>query len=284
MIQPADISVLLADRPDDPVLHYERFQKDEVRRQIDDIGFAIVRGLVPESRIERIRAFWIETFSKIKPSGRVTWSPTLGQVNHIGFSNDKFQNLFRACDFLWNEPFHPDTRDVCLRVHALRNLLLDEDPYFGLRFSDARASGIFVTASYYPGGTGHMGMHNDGVSSGRPLLHSLVPVTFKGRDYKEGGMQVINRKGEPVDVDGQVGPGDVVFYDGSLNHAVMPVAAFPGKTLGRIQVFPIPSVFKSLENDIAAVARIPTGRFVKAKWLWLKNQVRIHLGLHPAMR
>jgi hypothetical protein len=281
--QPTDIPALFSDPSGDPVLRYERFQLPEVKRQIDEVGYCIVKGLVPKSRIDRIRAFWIETFAKQKPSGRVTWSPHLGQVNHIGFSSDKFQHLYRGCDFLWNEPLHAETREVCLRLHALRNLILDQDPYTGLRFTDARY-GIFITASYYPGGEGHMQMHNDGVSQGKPLLHSLLPITFKGRDYKEGGMLVVDRKGKHVDVDGMIEPEDAVFYDGALMHSVMPVVAFEGKNLGRVQVFPIPALMKNLEDDSSSVARIPVGRFVSAKWRTFKNQLRIKLGLNPVMR
>src|SRR5262249_55157679 len=152
-------------------------------RQVDAIGYYIGKGLVPTARIDRIKAFWLDTFSKIKPTVRVTWSPYMGQLNTTGFTSDSFQHHFRAVDLLWNDPNHAETRDVCLRVHALRNLMLDDNPYYGLRFMDARY-GIFVSANYYPGGAGHMGMHNDGTASGRPLLHALTAITIKGRDYK----------------------------------------------------------------------------------------------------
>jgi hypothetical protein len=281
--QSADIPTLFSDSPDDPVLRYDRFNVADVKHQVNETGFCIVKGLVPRARIDRIRAFWLDTFSKQKPAGRVTWSPYLGQVNHIGFSSDKFQHLYRGCDFLWNEPLHAETREVCLRMHALRNLLLDQDPYTGLRFTDARY-GIFITASYYPAGSGHMQMHNDGVSKGKPLLHSLLPITFKGTDYKEGGMLVVDRKGRHVDVDGKIEPEDSVFYDGALMHAVMPIVGLEGKHLGRVQVFPIPTLMKNLEEDAASVARIPLARYAGAKWRALQNGLRIKLGLNPIMR
>jgi hypothetical protein len=283
MPEPSDIPILFSDRPDNPVLDYDRYHLEDVRRQIDDVGFAVVKGLIPKARIERIRSFWIDTFSKVKPVGRVTWSPFLGQANHVGFTSDPFQHLYRACDFLWNDPFHPETRDVCLRVHALRNLVLNQDPYFGMRFTDARY-GIFVTASYYPSGTGRMSVHDDGVSGRARLVHSLAPVTFRGKDYKDGGMMVINRRGQDVFVEAELEPGDVVVYDGSLKHGVMPIVPNENGGLGRIQVFPIPTVFGNLKDDTAAIARIPAARIAAAKWLWLKNDIRIKLGMRPAMR
>ena len=281
--KPGDIPALFSDTPDDPILAYDRFSLEEAREQVEEVGFAIVKKLVPESRIHRMRSFWIDTFTHDRPSNRVTWTPYMGQTNNIGFTSDSFQHLYRAVDFLWNEPLHAETRQVCLRVHALRNLILGEDPYFGIRFTDAR-SGIFVTASYYPGGAGHMAMHSDGVSNNKPLLHSLVPITFKGRDYKEGGMLVVDRKGQKVDVDGRVGTGGAIFYDGSLDHAVMPVVAFEGETLGRIQAFPIPTVFTNVETNRFVIARIPVSKFMDAKWLYLKDRIRILLGMKPVIR
>jgi hypothetical protein len=282
-LQPKDIPGLFADRPDDPILNYEHLDVSEAKRGLEEDGFVIVKNLVPGDRIERLKEYWIAAFSKAKPSVRVTWSPYLGHTNHIGFTDDKFQHLFRACDFLWNEPMHQETRDVCIRVHALRNLVVDEEPFFGLRFTDAR-HGIFVTASYYPGGSGHMALHNDGVAKRKRLVHSLVPVTIKGKDYKDGGMVVVNRRGDHVDVDGELQAGDVVFYDGSLNHAVLPIKPFDGRSLGRIQVFPIPTHFWNLEDNTVAIARIPAARIAAAKWLVFKNFVRLKLGMKAAIR
>src|SRR5882762_9963711 len=101
-----DIPRLFGDSPSAPVLLFDRFHIDQVLREISEAGFSIVKGLVSLARIEGIRAYWMDTFSKVKPGGRVTWAPYLGQPNHIGFSNDTFQYLFRACDFLWNDPYN----------------------------------------------------------------------------------------------------------------------------------------------------------------------------------
>jgi hypothetical protein len=280
---PEMIPILFSDPSGSPVLRYERFQLEEVRQHVEQTGFAIVKGLISEDRIERIRSFWTKTFATVKPTGRVTWSPYFGQENHLGFSRDPFQHLFRACDFLWNEPFDPDTREVCLRVHALRNLVLAEDPYFGMRFTDSRY-GIFVTASYYPGGDGYMRVHDDGVPRQHRLVHSVIPITFRGRDYKEGGMVVVSRKGQEVDVDGLLSPGDVVLYDGALKHGVKRIEPLPGKTMGRIQIFPIPAEFNTLEKNIRAMARIPVSQFLRAKGFSVYNQLRVRLGRNPAMR
>src|SRR5438477_5689539 len=95
----ADIPVLFGDSLSAPILLFDRFHIDQVLQDINDSGYSIVKGLVSLERIERIRAYWIDAFSKVKPGGRVIWRPYLGQPNQIGFSHDTFQYLYRACDF-----------------------------------------------------------------------------------------------------------------------------------------------------------------------------------------
>jgi len=97
-------------------------------------------------------------------------------------------------------------------------------------------------------------------------------------------MMVVDRKGQGAFVEASLEPGDVVVYDGSLEHGVMPIIPNEGSHLGRIQVFPIPTVFGNLKDNIDEIARIPASKIAAAKWLWLKNQIRIKLGMRPAMR
>lgn len=277
------IPQLFGDDPQKPILNYSRFDLDTLKNEIKITGFGIAKGLVPTDTIEIIRNFWINKFTQSKPSERVTWGPSLGNPNTIGYSDDAFQKLYRACDFLWNDAQHAETRAVCLHTHALRNLILDQDPLVGLKFTDSRY-GIFVTASYYPSESGFMAPHNDGVGGQNPLVHSLIPITFYKRDYQAGGMKVVSRSGQEVHVDAMVEPGDVVFYDGALRHGVDKIVPFPGKNLGRLQIFPIPTQFKNLENNPLAIARIPLKTFLQAKSLVAKNKIRVMLGRESSIR
>ncbi len=260
----------------------EAFDTEKVRADLARDGFSIVRGLVPTERIASIRAFWIEKFSSA-PEGRVTWSPYLGQANHIGFSADSFQNLFRSCDFFWNPPIHEETRQVGIEMNALRNLLLDKDPAYGLRFTDNRY-GIFMTASYYPAHTGYMQMHRDTVVAQESLIHCLAPMTHKGIDYAEGGMVLVDRHGNQLDVEGMLVPGDAVFYDGALEHAVAPIVPLPGKDIGRLQILPLPTWFTDIKQNPRALNVVPVSVYARAKWVCFKNALRIRLGFRPSLR
>lgn len=279
---PSELAVRVGDSAQHPELNYGVFDLTAVKNGLTKDGYFIVRGLIPEKNVSSIREFWLTKF-KEKAEGRVTWSPYLGQENHIGFSADKFQFLFRACDFIWNKPFHKETRAVGVFMHALRNLVIDRDPSYGLRFTDGRY-GVFLTTSYYPPSKGFMEAHNDGVSHETTLIHCLAPFTFRGRDYAEGGITIIDRHGTFLDVEKELGPGDVLFYDGALKHGVSPIVALPGKDLGRLQMIPIPTYFDELVNNPRALDAIPASTYVLAKAKILKNKLRIALGLKPGLR
>src|SRR5437773_2283647 len=104
--KPGAIPLLFSVQPDELILNYYRLLLQPARQQITEAGYAIAKGLVPKDRIARIRTFWLDTFSKVQPVVRVTWSPYMGQPNTIGFTSDSFQHHYRAVDLLWNEPFH----------------------------------------------------------------------------------------------------------------------------------------------------------------------------------
>lgn len=279
---PQDLETLFGDSPTDPYVNFRTFDVAGVKKELETKGYSIIRGFVPEKRVSAIRDAWLDIFKK-EPAGRITWAPYLGQSNHLGFSADTFQNLYRASDFYWNEPLNDDSRKIGERMNALRNLVLGKDPMYGLRFTDGRY-GIFLTASYYPAGKGFMNMHRDTVSSSQMLIHGLVPLTFKGTDYASGGVYIVDRAGERVDVDAVLKPGDVVYYDGYLEHAVEPIVALPGKDVGRLQISPFPTKLKDLSANPRALSSIPLSKIVAAKLSVLKSRIRTTLGMQPSLR
>lgn len=280
-MNPASLATVFNDGTK-PYLAYEAFSTEAVQQAIESKGYIIVNGVIPPARIQEIREFWLEEFRK-KSEGRVTWRPYLGQKNHVGYSSDTFQRLYRATDYFWNEPMHRVTREVGMRLNALRNFIINQEPLFGLRYFD-RAHGVFMTVSYYPPQTGFMDMHQDSVTRDDTLIHCLAPITFLGADYAGGGMVLIDRQGNRVEVEKLLKPGDVVFYDGTLRHGVERIVGHPGSTLGRMQIMPLPTRFEGVTGNARALYAVPTSRFISAKLAGLKNAVRIALGKQPSMR
>jgi hypothetical protein len=284
MTSPSVVAELFADAPQDRYLRWSNFDLDKARAEVDRDGYTIVHDLArPEPR-EAARSFWLATYGRNGSHyPRVNWSSYLGQSNTVGFSEDSFQCLFRSCDFLWNDALQEDTRHMCVRLNALRNLILGLDPLLGVKFASDRY-GIFVTTSYYPAGSGHMAMHVDGVGQGMPLLHHIMPLTFKGQDYSGGGMVVMDRSARRIDVDSQLRPGSVVFYDGALNHGVDRIVAQEGKQLGRLQMFAIPTRFVNAEVNAPFLQQIPIRRFLRAKAIRMVSDARRRLGMVPIDR
>jgi len=255
---------------------------DDIKQRLDETGYAVLRDLIPVESVERMQSFWLAEFAKPEARGRVVWSVYWGQPNAIGFSSDQFQHLYRAIDVAWNPPIDAETRDCCLSMSALRNTVIDQAELFGQRIHDPL--GIVTSASYYPPGKGMMEAHTDGGTGKIMLVHILAPLTFKGKDYKEGGLRMWDRQGKEVDVDAQLNPGDAVIYDGSLKHEVLPIVAMEGKDLGRLQTFPIPMVFRSLEKDVRGLGAISFVKFLHAKYAVTKNALLIALGRKGTLR
>lgn len=260
-------------------LHYDAFHLEAVQAQIKQDGFAIVHNLVPLDIIATIRKTWPARFTQEPNLPRVTWAPSMGQANTIGFTDDAFQCLYRSCEFLWNATDDQTTREVCIRLHALRNLICHLPPLTGLLYAPNRY-GIFITTSYYPPGKGWLEFHADGVATDIPLLHHIVPLTIKGVDYQQGGLAIINRQGKEIDVDAQMPLGSVLFYDGALKHGVRMVQG----GLGRLQMFGIPTTFVNPQDNVYWLSTVRWRMFLKAKAMALKNRCVLAMGLSQVIR
>ena len=70
--------------------------------------------------------------------------------------------------------------------------------------------GIYVTASYYPPGQGWLAEDKDSVDA-RRHSHDMLLLTEKGQSYMEGGLYVVTRPSEKIDVVSQVILSDVIF-------------------------------------------------------------------------
>ena len=278
-----DVRRAFRDGSGNAFLHYEAFDLEAVKARIQADGYAIVKDLIPRDTLQAIRAFWVTRFQHPGALQRVTWGPYLGQPNMIGFTNDAFQCLYRSCDFLWNEPYDRATRELGIRLNGLRNLIQGFELFRGLTFSSDRY-GVFVTTSYYPPGEGRLGFHTDGVLSDTPLVHHIVPLTIKGEDYQDGGLVLVDRAGRTIDVDGAMPCGSALFYNAALKHGVHPIVPFPGRSLGRMQLFAIPTTFTNIEQNRYALERIPVKNFLQAKALKLKNKALVALGFSQIIR
>lgn len=233
----------------------------EVRSAILSVGYAVVRNVVPVETIAAMRDYWLGVYAGNVRAAPVIWGPFLGEPNQVLFHRSDSCCLYRSYDFLWNPPIDGLTRQVGIHLNRLRNGIAESGPLAGETMESDRF-GIYITTSYYPPGIGWMAEHRD-AADGRRHWHFMLQLTFKGENYAEGGLTLTDKQGHKVDVDSLVGPGDVIFFDGSCPHGVEPVGG--GGGVGRLQMFSIPTFMETPQQNDRMLEDISLMRFVKAK-------------------
>ena len=243
-----------------------------VRARIEADGFAVVDNVVAPADIAAMRGFWLGEFARPRPPAPIVWGPYLGEPNGTIFDRSPDLCLYRSFDYLWNPPYHPLTRKIAMALNGVRNTLIGAEPRFGELIAEDRY-GVYVTTSYYPAGEGWMHAHCDKADE-RTHWHYILPLTFRGADYTAGGLYVVNRKGESVDVDARTSPGCVVFFDGRQLHGVERIACDRRPAIGRLQMFAIPVHFEAPETSPRLMQMIPTHAYARAKLSRLKHRLR----------
>lgn len=238
---------------------------DDVRRE----GFAIYPEAIDGALIDALRDYWLKHFSERLAARDVArGNLVVGEPNFTSFSDKSFWKLYRYFGFLWNRPDHEPTHRLCVELHRRRNLAQGFPEDYGLSY-DPQCYSFYVAVNYYLPGGGFVEPHVDAHRGEHPhptdlpLLHFMVPLTFKGSDYREGGMVVYDRAGARIDVESRLERGGIIFFDARLRHGVEPVEPALGSTMGRLSVFAIPTFFKKLEDVPAA--------FLDAKSLWSRG-------------
>ena len=151
--------------------------------------------------------------------------------------------------------------------------LLDRDRWV----EEAKKSFSILTGkretSYYPPGDGWMWEHGDRMGD-LEHWHFIVPLTFRGPDFTGGGLTLVDRTGNRVDVDARMRPGSVVFYDGRLPHGVSRISCDRNPPVGRLQMFAIPVVFEPPETADRLIRSIPLARYARARLSVLKRRLK----------
>lgn len=221
---------------------------EQIMRDVEKDGYHIYQNAIKLDIYNKIRDFWLEYFSSDKPELEVVRGGlVLGEENFNAYTDTEYWKLFRHFDFLWNQPTHEISTKIAVELHKKRNLALGLDEEFGLKFTPD-CDGIYISTSYYPPNIGTMKPHEDGYIKNKdfPLLHFMLPITFKGVDYEKGGLMVWDKNDKKIDVDEIMKPGSILFYLGQHKHGVETIIPYKdkGTELGRLAIFAIPVVFK----------------------------------------
>lgn len=222
-------------------------QPEEIKARIDASGWGVFHDAIPTSLIKSMRDFWMPFYRspKLSPQPVERGGIRLGAPNICSYTDNRFWRLYRNFDYLWNPATHLPTTELAIELHRLRNQVQGFSPEFGLQYAPENY-GVYVSTSRYAADGGFLSMHDDGHQVA-PLVHYMVPITFKFEDYDEGGMYIVENNGNRVEVDDICKPGSLIFFDGRIKHGVAPIKG-NANSLGRIACFAIPTQFKTLQE------------------------------------
>ena len=201
---------------------------EEMRANIRDRDFYVVKNLVDATVLGRIRAY----LTGVGRSSLPSWSPL--EEGCPDFHRVQQMNPRSAVQGILQQfMFHPwnqnvfDLFDLFAPVYRFRNLIsgFELDSFRENTPSDPYCARLVF--QYYPKGGGMMNRHSDPVGE-HQLTVPTVQMSKKGVDYESGGLVVIGEDGEPIQVDDHLDIGDGVFFNAEVIHGVEPVD--PGAT------------------------------------------------------
>ena len=215
---------------------------NRIKEQISKNGFVVINNIIDPNYISMLRENWLN-FIENKPtkSRFVRGNLIFGENNFLSYSKISKWCMYRNFDFLWNEPTDHKSTELCLHFHRLRNKILNIDENHGISYNSTNY-GIYISTSLYKTGEGMLEFHSDGHSvDDKPILHYMIPLSFKGTHYDKGGLCVLSDNGEKHNLDDMCTPGSIIFFDGRKKHGV---ELIEGNSFGRLAIFAVPTYFE----------------------------------------
>ena len=125
---------------------------------------------------------------------------------------------------------------ISRELSSIRNLINGNPTDYG-QFIEVNNAIGYTSLSKYPKKGGFLRAHRDGIESN--ILHFKVELTHKGKDYRNGGFYLFDKKNnKKIDISKIIKAGDVAFFDGSQIHGIDPIYG----DVGRIAFFEIPTI------------------------------------------
>jgi len=210
-----------------------------ILKQIVNEGYYVLEDFAPKAHIELMREHWVSYFKSKKYSdGKKNIHKTgisLGDENFLAYSFDKDIKMLRKVEYLWNKPTEKLSMDYAIKLNQIRNKLMNKDDNYGLVFSPEQIA-MHLQINFYPAEEGFMYQHVDG-SQKYPMINITMNLTNKNEDFEDGGIELIKKNNQKINLDDLSKPGDIIIFDGNLKHEVKMITSKKG--IGRIGIFPI---------------------------------------------
>lgn len=221
-------------------------ETNDILNEVKKNGFIFFENVLDEKIFFKMRTFWIDYFSnnisKSNFSGNVFGvSQRLGDPSFHSFKKDSKVFMHRYKNYPWDKQLHEETSVIARKLHEIRNISMNRPSNYGFEYSDSREA-FFTQLNLYPHNGGFLLPHKDGRTD-HIMLNCMFSLTFKNKDFDEGGLYVIDKNDKKIDLDSIAKPNSVLFFDGNLTHGVDPIKNLNSGGIGRLAVFPMIQYF-----------------------------------------
>ncbi|HJL43779.1 MAG TPA: hypothetical protein RMG48_20895 [Myxococcales bacterium LLY-WYZ-16_1] len=195
----------------------------EIRERIQGGDVYIARRVVSRERLEPIRDYLRRVGRNSLPNYHPIrrGAPNSHRMNRWDPRSYVGGCFHQFSFFPWNQdPF--DLFELFRSVYQVKNRLsaLDGSRFLGTE-PDAGCTAR-LSFQVYPRGGGALKLHADPVDHHQLVVPSLA-LSRRGEDFETGGVYIEPEPGRPVDLEGELDWGDVVYFNARQAHAVAPV-------------------------------------------------------------
>lgn len=216
-------------------LEYNSLKKIDKKKIILNVkknGFAIVRGLFTENEIKKSVQKLKNKFSikndRLSSEGSPFEIFNNFQKLCVGSSSKSKEKIYRLHRIFYNPTWSEDIygfRKIFIRFNKIRNIILG----FKKNFCVYKPENNLWSACrilQYPSGGGHMSEHSDYILKNvsrvnfmNNFYQLILPITEKGKDFKNGGAFVIY-KNKKISIEDELKIGDIIIYKSTIKHGV----------------------------------------------------------------
>jgi len=223
------------------ILNYNNIPKPEqIKERLENDGYIICNNVIEKKIFDKVQKYWIDRFNELKLKKLKKYDRNfifrLGEENFSVKSINKNDYRYKIQEFLWND-IEAVTKDIVIEMHQFCNLTKDLYKNRGLQFTDSQ-NALSLSVNYYPPEKGYLSPHKDTPDF---ILWMIFTLTFKGQDFDEGGLYLIDKKGNKIHISEKLTPGSILFFNGSYLHGVDKIKS--KKNIGYLSVFPFPINF-----------------------------------------
>jgi len=223
---------------------------DSLKETLFKEGHLLLRGLFSDSETKLVREEFLKVYKSLEPKGTTNVQPSeIVNNDLLKFSVGQFsgaQSIPRFFLILYrnDETLSASEKVVFDRLVELWEIMQGRS--FTKEELDTNGSFFAKRYQYYPSGGGFLCTHADSYNVdtskkiGGEFIQFVLPITQKGIDYTEGGGYVV-KDGKQVCNEDAIQLGDLIVYDGAIEHGVADIDPFKPMNLdgnsGRVVMF-----------------------------------------------